>query len=247
MNQIKNIVKEWQIPDDWRDAVGDFEKKLNIQSLKSFLQSEIKNNQTIYPAQEDYFKALSLTPLDTVKVVILGQDPYHGVGQAHGLSFSVPFGTKIPPSLLNIYKELKSDLNLSIPNHGNLEYWARQGVLLLNSVLTVRASEAASHQGRGWEALTDQIIKTVGDTKKPVVFMLWGAYAHKKELLIDKKRHLILKAPHPSPLSAYRGFFGCQNFSKANKFLKKNNRSPIQWQLKNHMPTSTEFPLFDTT
>ena len=174
---------------------------------------------------------MNTTPLERVKVVILGQDPYHGPNQAHGLSFSVPPGIAVPPSLKNIYKELNTDVNCSIPNHGHLRSWAEQGVLLLNAVLTVRQGVAASHQGKGWERFTDAVINTVNDHQEQVVFLLWGSYAQKKGQMIDRNKHCVLEAPHPSPLSAHRGFFGCQHFSKANDYLRVAEKSPIDWQI----------------
>lgn len=206
-----------------------------MQDLKSFLLAEREAGRSIFPKGSEWFQALDLTPLDKVRVVILGQDPYHGPGQAHGLCFSVRPGVTLPPSLLNIYKELESDLGIARPTHGFLEYWARQGVLLLNSVLTVRMSAAASHQGRGWEQFTDAVIRLVNQRPEPVVFMLWGSYAQKKAAFVDSiergGRHLVLKAPHPSPLSAHSGFFGCRHFSKANAFLESRGLAPIDWAL----------------
>jgi len=206
-------------------------KKEYIQNLSAFLREEKASAQTIYPAENAIFNTLNSTPLSQVKVVILGQDPYHGAGQAHGLSFSVPKGIKIPPSLRNIYKELHSDLNIKTPDHGNLQTWAQQGVLLLNSVLTVRDSEAASHQGKGWETFTDKIISVINEQTQNVVFLLWGSYAQKKGQVIDRQRHLVLNAPHPSPLSAHRGFLGCKHFSQANHYLQKNKQTIINWSI----------------
>ena len=199
--------------------------------LKAFLQAEKQAGKHIFPAGSDWFRALDLTPLDRVKVVILGQDPYHGPGQAHGLCFSVPNGVRPPPSLVNIYKELASDLGLPRPAHGFLEHWAKQGVLLLNSVLTVEMGRAASHRDRGWERFTDAVIRLVNAKREPVVFMLWGSYAQKKAAFVDASRHLVLKAPHPSPLSAHSGFLGCGHFSKANAFLETHGQTPIDWAL----------------
>jgi uracil-DNA glycosylase len=200
-----------------------------FQKLENFLDSEIKGGAEIYPPSQYIFEALRLTNFDAVKIVILGQDPYHGAGQAHGLAFSVANGVPIPPSLRNIYKELSAEYNVPPPTSGNLTAWARQGILLLNATLTVRASEAGSHQNQGWEIFTDEIIKGLAAQSQPIVFMLWGAYAQKKAALIDDKRHLILTAPHPSPLSAHRGFLGCGHFKKANEFLKENRMSEIKW------------------
>lgn len=200
-------------------------------ALKSFLRSEKAAGKTIYPKGSDWFRALNLTPLDKVRVVILGQDPYHGPGQAHGLCFSVQPGVRPPPSLLNIYKELEADLGIERPIHGFLESWAKQGVLLLNSVLTVELAKAASHSQKGWERFTDAIISLVNDKQDPVVFMLWGSYAQKKGAIVDSSRHLVLKAAHPSPLSAHNGFLGCRHFSKCNAFLSAKGIPPIDWRL----------------
>ena len=197
--------------------------------LKSFLQDEVKNKKNIFPAAENVFKALQLVPLEYVKIVILGQDPYHGTGQAHGLSFSVPAQMKIPPSLQNIFKELESDLQIKPAVHGDLTRWAQQGVLLLNSVLTVQQDLAASHQKKGWEQFTDKIISIVNQNCDHVVFILWGSYAQKKAEFVDQNRHLVLKSAHPSPLSSYRGFFGSKPFSKANQWLSSKGINQIQW------------------
>ena len=199
--------------------------------LKQFLLAEREAGKQIFPSGTNWFRALDLTPLDEVKVVILGQDPYHGPGQAHGLCFSVPDGVRPPPSLVNIYKELESDLGIRRPAHGFLEHWAKQGVLLLNSVLTVEMGLAASHRGQGWERFTDAVIRLVNAKEQPVVFMLWGSYAQKKAAFVDGSRHLVLKAPHPSPLSAHSGFLGCKHFSKANAFLESRGLAPIDWAL----------------
>jgi len=203
--------------------------------LRCFLLQEKVAGKQIYPRGEEYFRALDLTPLDQVRVVILGQDPYHGTGQAHGLCFSVQPGVRTPPSLVNIYKELESDLGLERPVHGFLEHWAKQGVLLLNSVLTVEMASAASHRGKGWEQFTDAIVHLIAEKPEPVVFLLWGSYAQKKAAFVQSieqgGQHLVLKAPHPSPLSAYNGFFGCRHFSKANAFLEQNGLAPIDWSL----------------
>lgn len=201
-----------------------------------FQELEAKINQayaqnSIFPLKEHIFQALELTPLDRVKVLILGQDPYHNENQAHGLAFSVMPGVGIPPSLANIYKELHNDLGCDIPNHGHLRKWAEQGVLLLNTVLTVKAHEPNSHQGIGWELFTDAIIRKINEQDRPIVIFLWGKPAQKKQALLTHPKHLILKAPHPSPLSAYRGFFGCKHFSKANAFLKASHQSIIDWDL----------------
>lgn len=208
---------------------AEFEKPY-YKSMENFLHDEYKC-KTVYPEQQDLFNALLLTDYPDVKVVLLGQDPYHGPGQAHGLSFSVKPGTPVPPSLLNIYKELQRDLNCSIPNNGYLVKWAQQGVLLHNTALSVRAEEANSHQHIGWHQFTSEVIRSLNTHETPVVFMLWGKNAQSHASLIENKNHLILMAPHPSPLSAYRGFLGCGHFSKANAFLIENNLEPIDWQI----------------
>ncbi len=200
--------------------------------LKDFLVAERDRGKRIFPKGSEWFHALDVTPLERVRVVILGQDPYHGEGQAHGLCFSVKPGVRPPPSLINIYKEMKSDLGLEPPSHGNLEAWARQGVLLLNAVLTVEAGLAASHQGKGWERFTDAVIRLVNDQPRPVVFILWGSYAQRKAAFVDRQRHLVLASAHPSPLSAHNGFFGSRPFSKANEFLIANDQDPIDWDLR---------------
>ena len=220
------------IENDWLPAVGGEFKKPYYAQLYQFVKEEY-NTRVIYPPAEDIFNALHLTPLSQVKVLILGQDPYHNEGQAHGLCFSVKPEVEIPPSLENIYKELQSDLGCYIPNNGYLVKWAQQGVLMLNTVLTVRAHQANSHQGRGWEQFTDAIIQAVNAQDRPIVYMLWGRPAQSKIPMLNNPRHLILKAPHPSPLSAYRGFFGCKHFSQANAFLEKNGIEPIDWQIEN--------------
>lgn len=200
-------------------------------SLKTFLTAEREAGKTVYPKASEWFAALNTTPLDNVRVVILGQDPYHGEGQAHGLCFSVREGVRPPPSLLNIYKEMQSDLGITPPRHGNLECWARQGVLLLNSVLTVEANKAASHAGKGWEKFTDSVIREVNALPYPVVFILWGNYAQKKAAFVDASNHHIIKSAHPSPLSVHNGFFGSRPFSKANAFLIAKGMQPIDWQV----------------
>lgn len=219
------------LPQDWQTPLKAALATKETLALQGFLDAELAAGRTIFPPQGAWFRALALTPLDKVRVVILGQDPYHGPGQAHGLCFSVPPGVRPPPSLSNIYKELGSDLGLPRPQHGFLEHWARQGVLLLNSVLTVEIAKAASHSKRGWEPFTDAIIAQVNNKAEPVVFMLWGAYAHKKAANVDSRRHLVLKAAHPSPLSAHNGFLGCKHFSQCNAFLVKNGFPPIDWTL----------------
>ncbi len=215
----------------WQNQLADELQKPYMQELKTFLKNQVEQKKTIYPRAKNYFAALNSTPFEKVRVVILGQDPYHGPRQAHGLSFSVEPGVDIPPSLQNIYKELHMDVGFKMVNHGHLMSWAQQGVLLLNSVLSVEAGKAASHQGKGWEHFTDKIIQCVNDGLEHVVFMLWGSHAQKKGAQVDRKKHLVLTAPHPSPLSAYRGFLGSKHFSKANDYLIKNGRTPIDWQL----------------
>ena len=199
--------------------------------LKEFLRIEKNDGKIIYPHSSHWFHALEMTPLQEVKVVIIGQDPYHQPHQAHGLCFSVQPDVKIPPSLLNIYKELQADLGIPYALHGCLESWAKQGVLLLNSVLTVEYNKPNSHQGKGWETFTDKIIRTVAEQNEHVVFLLWGNYAQKKGAFIDEQRHLVLKAPHPSPLSAHRGFLGCRHFSKTNQYLEQHQQTAIHWEL----------------
>lgn len=221
-----------ELPTSWQRGLADELGKPYVRELQAFIDSEEKQAKTVYPARENRFKALELTPLEDVRVVILGQDPYHGPNQAHGLSFSVPPGEAQPPSLRNIFKELESDLGIQRPDHGNLECWARQGVLLLNAVLTVEAGHAGSHAKKGWETFTDRIIKTVSDeSPHHVAFVLWGAYAQKKAQLIDQSRHLVISSAHPSPLSASRGFFGSQPFSRINEFLVKHGERPIDWHV----------------
>ena len=217
-----NIEKSWQ-----EALQGEFEKPY-FKDLSSKVR-ESYLNEVIYPYQKNIFNAFSFCPFSQVKVVILGQDPYHGPNQAHGLSFSVPDEVKTPPSLQNIYKELKSDLGIDIPESGNLEHWAKQGVMLLNATLTVKANKAGSHQGLGWETFTDAVIKNISEKKENVVFLLWGKYAQAKAPLINSAKHLILTAPHPSPFSAYTGFFGCKHFSKTNEYLEKHDQKPIDW------------------
>lgn len=202
-----------------------------MRQLRAFLRAEKQSGKVIYPPGKQIFNAFNSTPLNSVKVVILGQDPYHGPGQAHGLCFSVAPGVPLPPSLVNIYKEIEEDLGVVMPVDGCLESWARQGVLLLNSVLSVERAHAASHQGRGWERFTDCAIELVNRECEGVVFMLWGGYAQRKGAFIDEQRHCVLRAPHPSPLSAYRGFFGCRHFSKANAWLEAHGQTAIDWQL----------------
>lgn len=220
------------VPESWRDALDPLLAAPEARRLGGWLRAEEDAGKVIYPPRGSRLKALELTPLDRVKVVILGQDPYHGPGQAHGLSFSVPQGVKQPPSLVNILKELEADLGITRPDHGNLERWARQGVLLLNNALTVEAGQAGSHQMRGWEEITDAAVAAVAQGDKPSVFILWGSHAQKKAQRIaalNSGRHLVIRSPHPSPLSAHRGFFGSRPFSKANAFLEANGRGAVDW------------------
>lgn len=225
MHKINPVIEE-----SWKSVLFDEFNADYFLRLKAFLKEE-KSNNIVYPPGSKIFAAFDFTGFDNVKVVILGQDPYHGKGQAHGLCFSVPRGIKPPPSLMNIFKEIRSDLNIPVPQHGNLEHWARQGVLLLNATLTVRAGQAGSHQQKGWELFTDAIIKKISEKKKGVVFLLWGRYAQAKAALIDEKKHHVLKAAHPSPLSAYNGFLGCKHFSKTNELLSRQGLSEIDWNL----------------
>jgi len=221
------------IDNDWLPVLnGEFKKKY-YSDLFKFVKHEY-DTTVIYPPADEIFNAFHFTPLSNVKCLMLGQDPYHNVNQAHGLCFSVkPEQKELPPSLVNIYKELESDLGCYVPDNGYLKKWADQGVLMLNTVLTVRAHQANSHQGRGWELFTDAVIQAVNNIDRPVVYMLWGNPAQSKIKMLTNPKHLILKAPHPSPLSAYRGFFGCRHFSKANDFLKANGVEPIDWQIEN--------------
>ena len=220
------------ITNDWLDAIGGEFRKDYYKELYQFVKDEY-SRYVIYPNSEDIFNAFHFTPLSKVKAVILGQDPYHGAGQAHGLCFSVQPGVKIPPSLVNIYKELQDDLGCYIPNNGYLKKWADQGVLMLNTVLTVRAHSANSHQGKGWEQFTDAVIHAVNEQDRPIVFILWGRPAQTKKPMLTNPKHLVLEAPHPSPFSASRGFFGSRPFSKTNEFLQKNGVEPIDWQIEN--------------
>lgn len=219
-----NIEQSWKVV-----LLEEFNKDYFIK-LKQFLLDE-KKHHSIYPKGKDIFNAFHYTPFDRVKVVILGQDPYHGIGQAHGLSFSVPNGVKQPPSLKNIFKEIAADLNLPLPATGNLSPWAKQGVLLLNATLSVRVKQAGSHQKKGWEEFTDSVIQNISQKKEGVIFLLWGRFAQDKAELIDKNKHHILTAPHPSPFSVYRGFFGCKHFSKTNKLLAEQGLKEIDWKI----------------
>lgn len=220
-----------QLEPTWKTRLaGEFDKAY-MNELRDFLKKQVAAKKVIYPRGTEYFAALNLTPFDKVKVVILGQDPYHGPGQAHGLCFSVKPGVVIPPSLVNIYKELKNDLGIEPAKHGYLQSWADQGVLLLNATLSVEAGRAGSHQNKGWEQFTDAIIHRLNEEREGIVFVLWGSYAQKKGAFIDAQKHFVLKGPHPSPLSAHRGFFGCKHFSQINKFLVSRGQEPIDWAL----------------
>ena len=218
------------INNDWIEVIGAEFEKPYYKELNAFVEEEYGKNQ-VFPEKEDIFNAFLYTPFKKVKVVILGQDPYHNVGQAHGLSFSVKPEVALPPSLVNIYKELKDDLGCYVPNHGYLKKWADQGVLMLNTVLTVRAHEANSHQKKGWEKFTDAVINAINESEQPIVFILWGKPAQNKKKMLTNPKHLILEAPHPSPLSSYRGFFGSKPFSKTNDYLVQNGLEAIDWQI----------------
>lgn len=220
-----------KIEESWKNILSDEFQKHYFTDLKKFLLQE-KNKYTIYPSGSQIFSAFDHTPFDDVKVVILGQDPYHGPGQAHGLCFSVPDGVPPPPSLINIFKEIKADLGIPLPGHGNLTQWAQQGVLLLNATLTVRANQAGSHQKKGWEVFTDKVIELLSQKRNNLVFLLWGNYAQQKKALINPEKHHIFTSVHPSPLSASRGFFGCKHFSRTNDYLMRKNMEPINWDLR---------------
>lgn len=215
----------------WKPHIGDWLLRDDMQALAAFLRQRKAAGATVFPPGRQMFAAFDATAFDQVRVVILGQDPYHGPGQAHGLSFSVPPGMPVPPSLLNIYKEIEADLGIARPGHGCLLPWARQGVLLLNAVLSVEQGQAGAHQGRGWEGFTDHVVDVLNRQREGLVFMLWGSYAQKKGAMIDTGRHRVLKAPHPSPLSAHRGFLGCRHFSQANDYLRRRGQPPIDWSL----------------
>ncbi|HAI59555.1 MAG TPA: uracil-DNA glycosylase [Xanthomonadaceae bacterium] len=215
----------------WAARVGAHLEGADMQALAAFLRAEKAAGKRIHPPGRQMFAALDATPFDDVRVVILGQDPYHGPGQAHGLSFSVPPGVAVPPSLQNIFKEIERDLGLPVPRHGHLMHWAEQGVLLLNAVLSVEEGQAGSHAGRGWEGFTDAVIAALSREREGLVFLLWGSYAQKKGAVIDRQRHCVLQAPHPSPLSAHRGFLGCGHFGKANRWLRGRGLAPIDWAL----------------
>lgn len=226
-----NINIDSHLDKSWKKRLhGEFDTE-RMRNLKTFLATEYKSGKIIYPQNDEYFAALNLTPFEKVKVVIVGQDPYHGPGQAHGLSFSVRDGVRFPPSLKNIFKELQGDLGIDIPQSGSLVKWAEQGVLLLNAVLTVEDGKAAAHQGKGWEEFTDKIIHALNEERENIVFVLWGSYAQKKGAFIDRKKHLVIETVHPSPLSAHRGFFGTKPFSKANEYLRSKGIAEINWDL----------------
>ncbi len=228
MSEIQDRVK---LRPSWKNRLGkEFEKEY-MQNLRQFIIREKQAGKVIYPAGDDIFNSMNLVSFENVKVVIIGQDPYHGPGQAHGLCFSVKSGVKSPPSLVNIFKEIYTDLGIEISKHGYLKSWAEQGVLLLNSVLTVERNKAGSHQGKGWEIFTDAVIKTLNEEHTGLVFLLWGSYAQKKGKIIDRKQHLVLQSVHPSPLSAHRGFFGNHHFSKANTCLENQGKAVIDWSL----------------
>ena len=227
MNEAKTV----QLHESWLCRLQDQFEQEYMQQLRQFLLTRKRHQAVIYPPGRQIFNALDSTPFDKVRVVILGQDPYHGPGQAHGLCFSVQPGVKIPPSLVNIYAEIESDLGIAPPAHGYLQSWAEQGVLLLNAVLTVERGQAGSHQGKGWETFTDAVVQLLNEEREGLVFMLWGNYAKRKGSVIDRRKHLVLNASHPSPLSAHQGFFGCRHFSQANDYLEKNGQPPIDWSI----------------
>jgi uracil-DNA glycosylase len=231
MHPVEVLANHLRSDRGWKEHLADEFCQPYMQALAEFLAAEESAGKVLFPDSKHCFNALNSTPLDQVRVVILGQDPYHGPGQAHGLCFSVRPNVPTPPSLVNIFKEIQSDLGISPPDHGCLQSWAEQGVLLLNSVLTVVQGQAGAHQGKGWETFTDRVIETVNRERDGVVFLLWGSYAKKKGQHIDRNRHLVLEGPHPSPLSAYRGFFGCKHFSRANEWLRKQGLEPINWEL----------------
>ena len=217
------------IEESWKKVLGDEFEKTYFKDLQTTIREAYRGSTHVFPPQEMVFNAFEFCPFDKVQVVILGQDPYHGAGQAHGLCFSVQDGMRTPPSLRNMYKEIKDDIGTSISENGNLEKWAKQGVLLLNAILTVEAGKAGSHQDIGWEQFTDAVIQKISDEKEHVVFLLWGKYAQEKGAVIDTSKHLVLKAPHPSPFSAHTGFLGCKHFSQTNKYLMQDNQKPIKW------------------
>lgn len=238
MGETEGVDRTVKLQEPWKSLLADEFQQDYMLQLSSFLRAEKMAGKTIYPEGENIFAALNASKFDDIKVVILGQDPYHGPGQAHGLCFSVKPGVKIPPSLRNIYKELNADLGLTLPNHGCLTSWAEQGVLLLNSVLTVEEANAGSHQNKGWERFTDKIIKLLNEKLNGLVFLLWGSYAHKKGSIIDGNKHLVLRSVHPSPLSAHRGFLGNKHFSQTNDYLQRQNKKSILWELPQEVTAS---------
>ena len=228
---MNETVERIRLEPSWKSRVGDYLQRDDMQALSAFLRERKAKSARVFPPGPQIFSALEATPFDQVKVVVLGQDPYHGFGQAHGLCFSVQPGVAVPPSLDNIYKEIQRDLGIARPDHGCLTHWAQQGVLLLNAVLTVEEGRAGAHQGKGWEGFTDHIVDVLNREREHLVFMLWGSYAQAKGKVIDARRHLVLKAPHPSPLSAHRGFIGCGHFSAANRYLLQHGQTAIDWSL----------------
>ena len=237
---------EAKLDSSWREVLGAEFNKSYMSELGQFLARQKDEGKVIYPPSSEWFAAFNSTAFNQVRVVILGQDPYHGPDQAHGLCFSVPLGVKLPPSLLNIHKELESDLGFAKPSHGCLSHWAEQGVLLLNATLTVEQACPGAHQGRGWEQFTDRAIEALNDHRDGIVFILWGSYAQKKGAFIDQSRHLVLRSAHPSPLSAYRGFLGCKHFSEANSYLTTNTQMPIEWQLPDSQEADINFQIDKT-
>ncbi|MFL1406086.1 uracil-DNA glycosylase [Marinobacter sp. M1N3S26] len=231
MTPAEGLAQQLRPERGWGQCLADEFRQPYMEQLAEFLASEEQAGKVLFPESRHCFNALNSTPLDQVKAVILGQDPYHGPGQAHGLCFSVRPNVQVPPSLVNIFKEIQDDLGIAPPDHGCLQPWAEQGVLLLNAVLTVEQGNAGAHQGKGWETFTDRVIETINQRREGVVFLLWGSYARKKGRIIDRNRHLVLEGPHPSPLSAYRGFFGCKHFSRANQWLQEQGQTPIDWSL----------------
>jgi len=224
-------MKKVQLEGSWLERLDDQFHQEYMQKLRDFLVTRKQHRAVIYPPGKQIFNALNSTPFEQVRVVILGQDPYHGPGQAHGLCFSVQPGIRVPPSLANIYREIQDDLGIPVPHHGYLQSWAEQGVLLLDAVLTVERGQAGSHQGKGWETFTDTVVRVLNDEGDGLVFMLWGAYALRKGAMINRKKHLVLTAPHPSPLSAHRGFLGCKHFSSANEYLEQRQKLPVDWSV----------------
>lgn len=233
MTPAEGLAQQLRPDRGWDQYLADEFRQPYMAQLAEFLASEERAGKVLFPESRHCFNALNSTPLDQVKVVILGQDPYHGPGQAHGLCFSVRPNVQVPPSLVNIFKEIQDDLGIAPPDHGCLQPWAERGVLLLNAVLTVERANAGAHQGKGWELFTDRVIETINQRREGVVFLLWGSYARKKGRIIDRNRHLVLEGPHPSPLSAYRGFFGCKHFSRANQWLQERGQPAIDWSLPN--------------